>query len=379
MKLATFIRSHLDQIVAEFVAFARTLEPAAPQRSITELRDHASDILLTIAADLGSKETRDQRHRKSIGEVTQASDQNTAAASHGAQRQAGGFTLPQLTAEYRALRASVLRLWLPTLKTVAKSTAEDMARFHEGIDQALQESAIRYTQKTDRARDTFLAILGHDLRSPLASISMAGLFLTRDGEGNERTRQIGARVKRSAATMTTMVNDLLEYARTELGGKMPVTLVLGDLRDICQNAIDEVSAAHPDCDFELTCEGQMIGDFDSPRLSQVFSNLLNNAAQYRSDSRPVTLAATTTEREFKISVTNFGQPIAPESLRAIFDPLIQLPVAQDQKGPTATSLGLGLFIAREIALAHGGAISVTSEASSGTVFTVTLPRPGVIA
>lgn len=374
MKLASFITAHMDEIIAEFVTFAATLEPAGGDSSLVELRDDAREILTAIAADLDSTQTQQQMKEKSVGQVSQTSGGATAASGHGEQRQAMGFTLPQLTAEYRALRASVLRLWMPTVRTVTKATSDDIARFHEGIDQALQESAIQFFQKTERARDTFLAILGHDLRSPLATMSMAGMFLTREGEGTDRTTQIGTRVKRSAAAMTTMVNDLLEYARTELGGKMPVSPTLGDLRDICSQSVEEASAAHPDCKFELACHGETLGDFDGPRLAQVFSNLLNNAAQYRSGEKPVALRVSSSKCDFTVTVTNFGREIPPESLRAIFDPLVQLSPATDQKGPASTSLGLGLFIAREITLAHGGTIAVESNTKGGTVFTVKLPR-----
>lgn len=374
MNLATFIVSHMDDIVDEFISFAETLEPASLGHSTEELQDHSREILREIAKGLSAEETPKQKRDKSMGQVSKARDTDTAATAHGADRQANGFTLPQLTAEYRALRASVLRLWMPTIKTVSKRTTDDMAKFHEGIDKALQESAIEFAEKTARARDTFLAMLGHDLRSPLAAMTMAGAILTREGEGTERTTQIGARVKRSAASMTTMVNDLLEYARTELGGKMPIAPSLADMRDICQTTVDETSAAHPDCDFKLICEGEMIGDFDGPRLSQVLSNLLNNAAQYRSGATPVTVAAKGDDKEIILTVTNFGREIPSQSLRAIFDPLVQLSVSSDQKGPSSTSLGLGLFIAREITVAHGGRIAVASNAEEGTVFTVSLPR-----
>lgn len=374
MKLATFISTRMDDIVAEFVSFARTLEPASLGNSVSQLQDHAREILVTIAADLAVNETSKEKKDKSVGQVSETNGSDTAAAEHGAARQQGGFTLPQLTAEYRALRASVLRLWIPTIKTFTRAASEDMGKFHEGIDKALQESAIKYAEKTDRARDTFLAILGHDLRSPLATMTMAGVVLTREGEGTERTAQIGLRVRRSAAAMTTMVNDLLEYARTELGGKMPVCPSLGDLHDICETAVDEAREAHPDCEFKLISEGETIGDFDGPRLSQVFSNLLNNAAQYRSEQKPVTLKVEGSSNNFTVTVTNFGRQIASESLQAIFDPLVQLSVSSDQKGPASTSLGLGLFIAREITLAHGGEIKVDSSDKNGTVFTVSLPR-----
>jgi signal transduction histidine kinase len=374
MKLATFIVANMDAIVKEFVSFASTLEPAALGKSVSELQDHAREILLTLAANLDISETPEQKRDKSIGQVSEIDAPDTAAAAHGADRQLSGFTLPQLTAEYRALRASVLRLWMPETIALTKESAAQIACFHEGIDQALQESAIEFAKKNDRARDTFLAILGHDLRSPLATITMAGKFLTSEGEGTERTVQIGARVRRSAAAMTTMVNDLLEYARTELGGKIPVSQSRGDLRTICQAAVDEATVAHPDCDFKLSFEGVTTGDFDASRLSQVFSNLLNNAAQYRSDGTPVALHVKGDQNQWAISVTNFGRTISAEGQRVMFNPLVQLTVSSDQKGPASTSIGLGLFIAREIAIAHGGSISLESNDQNGTVFTVRLPR-----
>jgi signal transduction histidine kinase len=133
--------------------------------------------------------------------------------------------------------------------------------------------------------------------------------------------------------------------------------ILGDLPDICQAAL-----------------GDTIGDFDGPRLAQVFSNLLNNAAQYRSDAQSVFVDAQGSKKEWIVTVTNFGSEIPAESQRAIFDPLVQLSVSSDQKGPATTSLGLGLFIAREIKVAHGGTIGVASSAKTGTVFTVRLPK-----
>lgn len=374
MKLADFIARRLDTIVAEFATFARSLDPAIAELGNEELEDHAREILLDIVKDLATAESSDEKRDKSTGEATEASGAETAAGAHGRLRQSSGFSFPQLTAEYRALRASVLRLWMPTVKTATAQAMEEVERFHEAIDQALQESAIKYAQKTERARDTFLAILGHDLRSPLATMAMAGAFLTREGEGTEQTALIGARVKRGAASMTTMVNDLLEYARSELGGKIPVARRLADLGAICQESLEEAQTAHPDCPFELHVRGDTVGDFDPPRLAQLFSNLLNNAAQYRSSTDPVTLAIEALPEELRIAVTNFGRQIPSGSLNAIFDPMVQLSVSPDQKGPASTSLGLGLFIAREIALSHCGSISAKSSSENGTIFSVTLPR-----
>jgi signal transduction histidine kinase len=322
----------------------------------------------------GDSESAQQKKEKSTAEVSHVSGAESAASTHGSLRQISGFTMPQLTAEFRAMRASVLRLWMDKTARASKVNMEEVLRFNEAIDQALQESAIRFSDQSNRTRDTFLAILGHDLRSPLATISMAGTFLVRPTIDKANANRIGSRVVRSAATMTTMVNDLLEYARTQLGGAIPIRPLLGDISEICRAAVDDATAGHPDCTFQLKIAGETIGDYDAPRLTQVFSNLLNNAAQYKGDKHPVTISAFGDAEVTVVQVKNFGPQIPRASLAAIFDPLVQLAVIADQKGPTSTSMGLGLFIAREITTSHGGTIEVESSEEAGTVFTVRLPK-----
>ena len=372
MRLSRFIVEHLEDILVEWEAFARTLQPPGSHMSPMALRDHARQILQAAALDIDIKESPKEQIDKSQGLAP--TDPASAASAHGTLRQTSGFSLLQLTAEFRALRATVLRLWLPQVSEVSAATTHDMVRFNETIDQALAESVVTYTDQALRARDTFLAMLGHDLRSPLATMAMAGTYLTRPQVGNEGTLQMGQRVKRSAAAMSTMINDLLEYARTQLGGEMPITPHIADMRAICQAALDDAKAAHPDCPFELTGEGDLIGEFDAPRLQQVFSNLLNNAAQYRSSEHPVLIEASGAADAVTVRICNRGPVIPNESLRAIFDPLVQLIVDEQQKGRASTSMGLGLFIARQITLAHGGTITADSSEESGTVFTVRLPR-----
>jgi signal transduction histidine kinase len=170
--------------------------------------------------------------------------------------------------------------------------------------------------------------------------------------------------------MTTMVGDLLEYARTQLGGKLPITRHLADIEEICISALADAKAAHPNCTFELETSGDLLDDFDGPRLQQVLSNLLNNAAKFRSNDSPVTIIARGELKATIVQVRNFGPVVPVESIEDIFNPLVQL---HGETGPS-TSIGLGLFIAREITVAHGGSIAVESNASSGTTFTVKFPR-----
>src|SRR5471030_3334654 len=213
MKLSRFIISHIDEIVGEWETFARSLSKPDLAMPTADLQDHARQMLKAIAADMEKSESKQQKKVKSVSDVSSITGGESAASTHGSLRQISGFTMPQVTAEFRAMRASVLRLWMETSSRASKENTQEILRFNEAIDQALQESAIRFSDQSNRTRDTFLAILGHDLRSPLATMTMAGSFLVRPTIDQANTIQIGARISRSAATMTTMVNDLLEYAR----------------------------------------------------------------------------------------------------------------------------------------------------------------------
>ena len=374
MKLSKFILAHLEDILCDWEEFAKLLHPGTATMSSKQLRDHGKQILQAIAKDIETDQTRVEQTKKSKGEDIAAAFKDNAAASHGKARYDTGLTLSQVIAEYRAMRASVLRLWMPQMKQITEQGSKDMLRFNEAIDQALAESAKTYSQATLHTHDTFLAILGHDLRSPLGTMVMAGDYLTRLSISAEDTMKIGARVKRSAATMTIMIRDLLEYTRAQLGGKMPISKIMADVTEICQAAIDDASALHPECVFKLDTTGNLLDDFDSARLQQVFSNLLNNAAQYCGKEDAVTIMAQGEKDVISVQVCNSGPLIPAEFLQAIFDPLTQLSVSEQQEGRPSTSLGLGLFIAREITLAHGGTIDATSSKEKGTVFSVRLPR-----
>ena len=174
--------------------------------------------------------------------------------------------------------------------------------------------------------------------------------------------------------MTTMVNDLLEYSRTQLGGKMPMAPTPGNMGDIVQAALHNAASANPDCIFELNSRGDLSGVFDDVRLQQVVVNLLANAAQYRAKGTHVVLDVTGELDDVVLAVTNRGPAIPAESLKTIFSAMVQLPVDGEQPGRPRTSLGLGLFVARETALAHGGSIHVASTDAEGTMFTVRIPR-----
>lgn len=376
MTLSQFITENMEAIVAEWAAFALTMEPAASTMSALALRDHAKPILLAIARDLQSDQSPSEQTEKSHGLSPPLSARETAAATHGALRQVSGFDLNQLGAEYRALRASVIRLWTQkAMVAVDVDVIDDMIRFNEAVDQAIAESTARYAAELALSRDTFMAILAHDLRSPLAAINLLSMLLEKNS-ATDATRAQAGQIRRSAREMGAMVSDLLEYTRTNLGKGIPVVPHEANISSICRQALEEMRSGQPGREFLLNAPETLACKVDSARLRQALSNLLNNAVQHGDPGSAITLTARAEGELIALSVHNTGTPIPSESLQVIFDPLVQLSEQSAVKiSMHATNLGLGLFIAREVALGHGGTIGVTSTVQGGTVFTMRLPCP----
>ena len=374
MRLDRFINERMEAILTEWEAFAQTLLPAAGQMTDLALRDHARQILQAIALDIETYQNPAQQIAKSQGLAPDTIDGESAASIHGALRQASNFSLLQLSAEFRALRATVLRLWLPQVQRMTADVADEMVRFNEAIDQALAESVVTYSARADHMRELFLAILGHDLRAPLSSMSMADDLLSRKQVDPAHAAEIGARVKRGSRLMSSMVDDLIGYTRTQLGGGMPTVLREVDLGDVCRAALADAHATHPATRFEIEADDDIQGQYDAVRLHQLLTNLMVNAAQYGTRGTAVRIVARAHPDAVTVAVTNDGPVIPPASLESIFSPLIQLPGEGEAEERPRTSLGLGLFVAREIAAAHGGTLKVSSSKDCGTTFTAHLPR-----
>jgi signal transduction histidine kinase len=268
----------------------------------------------------------------------------------------------------------VIRLWTQERLTgMGSAVLEDMIRFNEAVDQAVAESTARYAAELDLSRDTFMAILAHDLRSPLSAIRILS-HLLEDSSTTEAAKLQARQIERSAREMGTMIRDLLEYTRANLGKGIPVVPTECNIDRLCQEAVDEVRAGQPEREFVIDAPEDLAGRVDAARLRQALSNLLNNAVQHGQADSPVTLSAWATGSHVSIAVKNIGEPIPSESLQAIFDPLVQVSRhSDDPADKLSANLGLGLFIAREVALGHGGTIDVVSNHEDGTVFTMRLP------
>ena len=272
-------------------------------------------------------------------------------------------------AEYRALRACVLRLWRESDPAGFALGAEEIARFTDAIDQAVAETVPIYAQREAQYRDRFLAILGHDLRNPLNAILLSATALAGGKEVDEKQFGAVSRILSSVRRVDHMVNDILDFARGRLGTPMAITVVRTNLETLVREIADEVQSANPGVSVGVGTNGDLSGEWDTERLKQLLSNLLLNAIQHGSGSN-VAVTAKSDDNLVLLEVSNQGPPIPEELLGTMFDPLVH-GRSSDQM---SRGLGLGLFIVNEIVSAHRGTIAVTSSEEAGTIFSVRLPR-----
>jgi signal transduction histidine kinase len=375
LNLIEFVEKDVDNIVAEWVKFSETMLPAARDMSPKALADHARVLLLAVVADLRTSQGDQAQDEKSRGKLPDNSPNITRTArDHASQRFAQGFSLEQMVAEYRALRASVIRRWSEQLGPVKRAALDDLTRFGETLDQGLTESLGWYSKKVEESRGLMLGVLGHDLRNPLGATHMSAQFLLRsEGLNGGQTKTV-ARILKSTDKMRVMVDDLLDFTRTALGLYLPIAAVMADMGELCREVVAELVAMHPDRTLVLEATGELEGCWDPARIGQLLSNLVANAVQHSPRDSTVAIHVVGQAESVNVRVHNEGLPIAADARATLFLPLRQTP-KEGEEFPTGSSgLGLGLYIAKEIAVAHGGGIDVISTASQGTIFSVRLPR-----
>lgn len=369
MRLADFIENNAGAIVDGAEAFAATQAPSGVRMDSRALRDHIPDILSEVVIDLRTSQDAAQQLAKSEGRDSNVAAPESAARSHGRLRAKSGFNVDQMVAEYRAMRAAVLRLWAAE-KPLDHDAIQDMIRFNEAIDQAVAESVADFSAEAESWRQVFLGVLGHDLRGPLGvivSTSEVMSLMTRDSAFSAETD----RIIRSGRRMSRLLDDLLDYSRTSLGMGIRIARTQGDLQEAVHEEIDLLREALPGVNITFEADGSTQGPFDISRVREALSNLVTNAAKYGAGGADVIVSLTGDEEQVELVVRNQGPTLSPASLNKLFEPL--------SRGPSPattgeeTSLGLGLFIVREIAKAHGGEVTATSSEQS-TAFTMRLPK-----
>ena len=264
------------------------------------------------------------------------------------------------------------RLNTPEIIGMFKLFAELIAFHLDAHDRlALAEESLLDERASSELREQFIAVLGHDLRNPLAAIeSGARMLLKREPDAKART--IIELVQGSVSRMSGLIDNVLDFARGRLGGGFALDQLREEaLQPVLDQVVSELRAAFParaiDTHFELTETVYC----DRGRISQLVSNLLGNALSYGAPERPISVTSVTSDGLLEISVANAGRPISPAAMERLFQPFFRGEDRQNRQG-----LGLGLHIASQIASAHGGTLSVTSNASE-TRFTFKMPLDGL--
>lgn len=217
--------------------------------------------------------------------------------------------------------------------------------------------------RIEEARDQFIGILGHDLRSPLSAVQMAA-HLLKHGNQADRSAELVARISRSAQRMEAMIESLLLFARARLGGGIPIERRACALGPLCADQVAEAREGYPGRTIRFEMSGELDGEWDPDRLEQVLSNLISNAVAHGED--PIDVSLHGEGDAVTLRVKNQGPPIPGSVLSNLFEPY---------HGRERTEgLGLGLYIVDGIVRAHGGTITVRSAAGEGTTFMVVLPR-----
>jgi signal transduction histidine kinase len=231
---------------------------------------------------------------------------------------------------------------------------------------AESEASLLDERESSELRDQFIAVLGHDLRNPLAAID-AGVQLIRKANSPERRSEILNMMHNSVMRMGKLINNVLDFARGRLGGGLGVERSVQPLAPVLNQVLDELRASFPESTIEAIFLLSKPINCDSARIAQLFSNLLGNALTHGATTAPIKVKATTDNNMFELSVSNSGEPIPSVALKNLFKPFYRGVVRSSLGG-----LGLGLYISSEIAREHGGTIDVNSSPQE-TRFTFRMP------
>jgi signal transduction histidine kinase len=395
--LADFILANVEPILVEWDSFARGIWPKGATADPAELRDDAEDILRATALDMQSDQTPAQQEEKSKGASRQwdkSGDLTRASSSHGAGRVTSGFELPAVVAEYRALRASVLRLWRESGPIPDLRDLDDVTRFNESIDQSLTHAVHSYVEKVEqdrkqllaneqasreeaeaanRAKDVFLATLSHEMRTPLNAI-VGWLSILRHEDAETRHFQEGLKViERNTTAQVQLIDDLLDISRI-VSGKLRVNIQPCELAEVINAGVNVTRPAAEargiilDVRLDPSAGGAMC---DSVRIQQVVWNLVSNALKFTPKGGQVDVTLSREGSSFQIQVSDTGQGISRDLLPHVFDRFRQ---ADSSMRRRFAGLGLGLSIVKYIVEAHGGTVEAASPGEGkGSTFTVRLP------
>jgi signal transduction histidine kinase len=396
MRLADFIVANMEPILADWEAFARSIWPAEGAPEVEELRNDAAKILHETARDMQSSQTDAEQAEKSKGRRVgrQGEGLDRVSSTHGAGRATSGFALRSVIAEYRALRASVLRLWRESRPAPDVRDLDDLTRFNESMDESLAEAVDTFAEETERARtallaaeqasrreadyanqakDLFLATLSHELRTPLNAIVGWLSLMERKSFDLNRLQEGLDVIRRSTNAQIQLIDDVLDVSRI-VSGKLRLEIRPCELIDVIKGGLDAARPAAEAKNIALNLEldpAASPASADIARIQQVVWNLVSNAVKFTPKGGRVDVSLRRTDSAVELSVEDNGQGISAELLPHVFERFRQ---GDSSTRRSYAGLGLGLSIVKYIVEAHGGAVRAFSAGEGrGSTFTVTVP------
>jgi signal transduction histidine kinase len=316
---------------------------ASAERARTALEHERSDADAVLEAE------RVERRGHQVGDIAferRATDKDLISE----RADADTLIVDQREANEQMVRATIRAQELEVEADAAKKRAEERERELRSVAEF---------------REMFIGILGHDLRNPLGSIVTAAALLLRRGRLDDQDAETVARIIRGSQRMARMITQLLDLTRARLGGGIPIAPTPTDLGEVCRNVVEEFEAA-----IQLRVEGDLTGTWDKDRLAEVLSNLAGNAIEYAAPGTVVIVEAHADGAEVVVEISNQGDPIPADLLPFIFEPFRR---ARQHEESATGNLGLGLYIAHQIVLSHGGTLDAHS-ADGTTTLVMRLPR-----
>jgi signal transduction histidine kinase len=359
-RLCDFVDARREDILREWEARARALLATAQDLSGPALRDHLPGLLVWI------------------GEVVRTAHEGGArtpgllAEAHAQLRLAEGYSVTEVSRELSLLRQVILELW--DAQHGPSVLVNEVLRLNEVIDLVLARSVRAFADAQQREvrerldiERQMIGVVSHELRNPIQTILVAAEGLLLLSPDNRALRAI-VRIRNAALRTGRLLRDLLDFTQARLGPGIHVTRAPADLHAIARDVVEEQRVLASHHDLRHVEEGDGSALLDPDRIAQVVHNLVSNACKYGAPESEVTVRTRGERDTVVLTVHNQGEPIPPEMLERLFEPLHRGP------GRRGDGVGLGLYIVESIVRAHGGAIAVTSSAEEGTVFAVRLPR-----